>query len=197
MTILAIGPDTLVTLSYVLFDEHGDAVDRATEADPLTYIHGYAQIVPGLERALSGLRPGDRREVVVEPEEAFGEHEDEGVFDVDKADFPDPDAVEVGDEFIAQAPDGHQMPMRVVEILPDGFRVDMNHPLAGQTVRFDVQVQDVRAASDQEIAEAQAELEERIGHNDNGCGCGHAHGDNGADSERLLTLARKSPGGDA
>jgi FKBP-type peptidyl-prolyl cis-trans isomerase SlyD len=197
MSSLVIGPDTRVTLAYVLFDEHGDAVDQATVAEPLTYIHGYAQIVPGLERALEGLRPGDQREVVIDAEEAFGDHEDEGVFEVDKADFPDADAVEVGDEFIAQAPDGHQMPMRVVEILPDGFRVDMNHPLAGQKVRFEVHVQDVRAASDQEVAEAQAELEERIGHDDGGCGCGHAHGHPGAETEHLVTLGRRSQGGDA
>src|SRR4051812_40146145 len=75
---LAIATDTFVTLSYVLFDEQGEAVDRASPEEPLTYVHGYAQIVPGLERALKGLHAGERREVIVEPEEAFGEHEDAG-----------------------------------------------------------------------------------------------------------------------
>src|SRR6185503_2602532 len=80
---LAIAPDTLVTLSYTLFDEQGEAVDRATKAEPLTYVHGYAQIVPGLEKGLEGLRAGERRELVVEPADAFGEHDDGGVFEVD------------------------------------------------------------------------------------------------------------------
>lgn len=196
MNTLAIGPDTVVTLSYVLLDERGDTVDRATTAEPLTYVHGYAQILPGLERALQGLHAGERKELVMEPEDAFGEHEDEGVFEVDKADFPEPEAVQVGDEFVAQAPDGDEIAMRVVEILPDGFRVDTNHPLAGQTVRFQVEVHAVRAASEEEIAEAQAELEERVSHEghdheDGACGCGHDHGKGEADLAQLVTLGRK------
>jgi FKBP-type peptidyl-prolyl cis-trans isomerase SlyD len=194
MNTLAIGPDTVVTLSYVLTDEQGDTVDQATAAEPLTYVHGYAQILPGLERALDGLHAGERRELVMQPEDAFGEHEDDGVFDVDKGDFPEPDSVQVGDEFVAQGPDGDEIAMRVVEILPDGFRVDTNHPLAGQTVRFQVEVHGVRAASEEEIAEAQAELEDRAGHEgheDGACGCGHEHGKVEADVAGLMTLGRK------
>jgi FKBP-type peptidyl-prolyl cis-trans isomerase SlyD len=174
MSSLAIGPDTVVTLSYVLFDEHGEAVDLASEADPLTYVHGYAQIVPGLEKALEGMCAGERREIVVEPEDAFGEHEDGG-FEVDKADFPDSGEVTPGDEFVAQGPDGEAIAMRVVEVLPEAFIVDTNHPLAGQTVRFEVCVSEVRAASDDEIADAQAELEGRAQHEHDGS-VGHDHG---------------------
>jgi FKBP-type peptidyl-prolyl cis-trans isomerase SlyD len=190
MNALAIGPDTVVTLSYVLFDEHGEAVDLATEAEPLTYVHGYAQIVPGLERALAGLHAGDRREIVVEPEEAFGEHEDSGIFEVDKTDFPESGAVELGDEFVAQGPGGEPVAMRIIEILPDGFRVDTNHPLAGQTIRFEVHVSDVRAASEDEIAGAQAELEELVEGGHAGCSCGHEHA--GEHGEHLVTLSKKS-----
>jgi FKBP-type peptidyl-prolyl cis-trans isomerase SlyD len=194
MNTLAIGPDTVVTLSYVLFDESGEAVDLATEAEPLTYVHGYAQIIPGLERALTGLRVGDRRDIVVEPEEAFGEHEDSGVFEVDKADFPEPGEIELGDEFVAQGPDGERVAMRVIEILADGFRVDTNHPLAGQTVRFEVHVSEVRAANDDEIADAQAELEGLAEGDQEGCSCGHEHADrhDGDHGERLVTLSKKS-----
>lgn len=196
MNTLAIGPDTVVTLSYVLFDEQGEAVDRATAAEPLSYVHGYAQILPGLERALQGLQAGERRELVIKPEDAFGERDDEGVFEVDKTDFPDAGSVQVGDEFVAQSPDGDEIAMRVVEILSDGFRVDTNHPLAGQTVRFEVEVHGVRTASEEEIAEAQAELEEHAGHEDGECGCGHDHGsaDSGksaGDLAHLMTLGRK------
>lgn len=194
MSTPSIGPDTVVTLSYELFDERGEAVDRTSETEPLTYIHGYAQIVPGLERALEGLRAGERREIVIEPEDAFGEHEDSGVFEVDKSDFPDAGEVEPGDEFVAQGPDGEPMALRVIEILPDGFRVDTNHPLAGQTVRFKVHVSEVRAANDDEIAEAQAELEGRAEHEHehDGC-CGHDHGhEDGEGTARLVPLSKKS-----
>jgi FKBP-type peptidyl-prolyl cis-trans isomerase SlyD len=196
MESLAIATDTFVTLSYVLFDEQGETVDQASAAEPLTYVHGYAQIVPGLERALEGLRAGERREITVEPEEAFGEHEDDGVFEVDKADFPDAGDVEIGDEFVAHGPDGEPVALRVVEILNDGFRVDTNHPLAGQTVRFQVQVKDVRVASEEEIAQAQAELEERIdeSHGEGCCdGHDHDHGEHQHEgAEPLVKLSKKS-----
>ena len=175
MTDLAVAPDTFVTLSYQLFDEHGEAVDRATSSDPLTYVHGYAQIVPGLERGVEGMKAGEKRSFQVEPEDAFGDHDDEGVFEVEKGEFPNAANVKAGDEFVAEDADGDHIAMRVVEVLPEGFLVDTNHPLAGQTVRFEVEVTSIRAATEEEIASAQAELDELL--DDDGCGCGHDHGD--------------------
>jgi FKBP-type peptidyl-prolyl cis-trans isomerase SlyD len=189
MASLAVAPDTLVTLSYTLFDEQGEPVDRATKAEPLTYVHGYAQIVPGLEKGLEGLRAGERREIVVEPAEAFGEHDDDGVFEVDKEDFPESTEVAPGDEFVAQGPDGEPIAMRVVEVLPEAFLVDTNHPLAGQTVRFEVEVADVRAAAEEEIARAQAELEERAHSHDECCGHDHDHDHHANKGEPLVQLS--------
>jgi FKBP-type peptidyl-prolyl cis-trans isomerase SlyD len=176
MTPTTIGPDTCVTLSYTLFDERDEAVDRATESEPLTYIHGYAQIVPGLEKRLEGLHAGDRQSFVLPPEEAFGERDEEAILAVDRADFPDSSTVAPGDEFMANGPDGEPLAMRVTEVQDDLFVVDVNHPLAGQRVRFEVEVSSVRPASEEEIAKAQAELEERIEAADDGCACGHDHG---------------------
>lgn len=177
MEALAIAPDTVVTLSYVLFDQNGEAVDRVEKTEPLTYVHGYAQLVPGLERQIAGLKAGDRGSFTVDAEEAFGDHDEEAVFEVDKSDFPDANEVEVGDEFMAEGPGGEPIAMRVLEVHPDSFVVDTNHPLAGQKVRFEVEVADVRAASEQEIADAQAELEQMIAEgDDDACGCGHDHG---------------------
>jgi FKBP-type peptidyl-prolyl cis-trans isomerase SlyD len=172
MASLVIGPDAFVTLSYVLFDQHGEAVDRATSTDPLTYVHGYAQIVPGLEARLAGLEAGAQRSFTLEAEDAFGERDDEAVFEVERADFPQSDKVVTGDEFVAEGPDGEPISMRVVELLADAFVVDTNHPLAGQRVRFDVEVAAVRPATEDEIAEAQQELEDRA--DEHAC-CDHDH----------------------
>jgi FKBP-type peptidyl-prolyl cis-trans isomerase SlyD len=172
----AIATDTVVTLSYVLFDEKEEEVDQATESEPLTYVHGYAQIVPGLEKRLEGLHAGDRKVFVLPPDEAFGEREEGAILAVDKADFPDSGTVEKGDEFMAHGPDGEPIAMRVIEVQDDMFVVDTNHPLAGQRVRFEVVVSAVRPASEEEIAKAQAELEERIEETDDDC-CGHDHGE--------------------
>ena len=177
MTDLAIASDTVVTLSYVLFDAHDAEVDRVTAEEPLEYVHGYAQIVPGLERQVEGLHAGDKGNFTVESDEAFGDREDEGVFSVDRSDFPDSADVQVGDEFMAEGPDGEPITMSVIEVQPDAFVVDTNHPLAGQKVRFEVQVASVRAATEEEIAAAQTELEQIIAEEGDGCGCGHEHGD--------------------
>lgn len=179
MEALAIGPDTVVTLSYVLFDERGERVDQAGTAEPLTYVHGYAQIVPGLERQIEGLKPGDRGVFHVDADEAFGERDEDAIFAVDRGDFPTPEKVAVGDEFMAEGPGGEPIPMRVLEIRDDAFVVDTNHPLAGQSVRFEVVVDSVRPADEAEIAAAQAELEDTLAdeEDEDACGCGHDHAD--------------------
>lgn len=196
MTHPAVAPDTLVTLSYVLFDEKGADVDHATPSDPLSYVHGYAQIVPGLERGVEGMKVGERRTLIVAPEHAFGDRDEEGVFEVDRAEFPNADEIAPGDEFVAESPDGHQIAMRVVEVRADALVVDSNHPLAGHTVRFEVEVKAVRPATEDEIAEAQADVDELLDDAD-GCGCGHEHGEHGHDdvhvpTESLLRAVKKS-----
>jgi FKBP-type peptidyl-prolyl cis-trans isomerase SlyD len=192
MSSTAIGPDTSVTLSYTLFDEHDAPVDGASASEPLTYVHGYAQIVPGLEKRLAGLHAGDRTSIVLSPDEAFGERDEGAVLAVDKADFPDSGEVAPGDEFMAHGPDGEPIAMRVIEVQDDLFVVDTNHPLAGQKVRFEVEVSAVRPASEEEIEEAQAELEERIeAVDDGGCGCGHDHGAPHEHGGDIVQLSKK------
>jgi FKBP-type peptidyl-prolyl cis-trans isomerase SlyD len=195
----SIGPDTVVTISYVLFDESGDPVDHATKEEPLSYVHGYAQIVPGLERGLIGCHAGDHREITVSSEDAFGDRDEEGVFEVDRADFPNQADVEPGDEFVAQGPDGESIAMRVVQVLPDAFVVDTNHPLAGQKIRFEVDVASVRAASEEEIAGAQADLEQHLAGGGDAC-CDHDHDHDGehdhhhphGEAAPLVQLTKKS-----
>jgi FKBP-type peptidyl-prolyl cis-trans isomerase SlyD len=190
MTSAAIGPDAWVALTYVLFDEQNELVEKSPHNEPLTYVHGYAQILPGLERGLEGLRAGQRTEIVMEAADAFGERDDSGVFEVDKDDFPDPSQVAPGDEFWAQSPAGEPITMRIVEVLPDAFRVDTNHPLAGQKVKFEVEINEVRPASEAEIAVAQLDLEQRATAHDDHCCEDHNHGDHELD-QKLVQLSRK------
>ena len=187
---MRVGPDTLVKLTYVLFDQDGNVAGEANSEDPLTYVHGYAQIVPGLEKGVTGLAKGERREIVVDPEEAFGDPDEKAVLELDRADLPEQGrTLSVGDELIAEDDEDDQLLMRVVELRKDTVLVDTNHPLAGQTVRFEVQVADVRTATEEEIAEAEAELEARAemmccgdedhdhahDHDHDHSACGHDH----------------------
>lgn len=182
-----IGPDTVVTLAYVLFDQDGNIAEEAKKEEPLTYVHGYAQIVPGLEKGVIGLGRGDKREIVVDAEEAFGEPDEKAILEIDRADFPNVGRpLQVGDELVAQDDEDDEIVMRIVEVRKDTVLVDTNHPLAGQTVRFQVEVCDVRAATEDEIADAEAELESRANvmccgeethdhHHDHNCDHDHDH----------------------
>lgn len=158
---IAVGPDTVVEIAYRLFDQDGRLCDEVPPRDPLRYVHGYAQLVPGLERALAGARAGERRSAELAPEEAFGARDEDAVLEIDRADFPDAERARVGDEIVATAPDGSECSYRIAAV-GDEIVADRNHPLAGQRVRFEVRVLSVRPAREDEIAAAQAELDERI-----------------------------------
>ena len=101
---------------------------------------GTAQIVPGLERAIEGLTSGAERSVTVTPADAYGDYDPQAVLEVEREDFPNAAQVEVGDEFVAESADGEALPITVLEVRDDAFVVDTNHPLAGETLRFEVTV---------------------------------------------------------
>lgn len=157
-----IAPNSRVVLDYTLRDSDDDLVDAsdAEDGEPIIYVHGYGMLVPGLEKALTGLEVGERKEIVVPPEEGFGERDEELVLEVDRAEMPRPDAVELGDELVAESPDGDEAVMRVVEIKDDAVVLDGNHPLAGETLRYSIHVREVRPATDEEIEEAATGFED-------------------------------------
>jgi FKBP-type peptidyl-prolyl cis-trans isomerase SlyD len=161
VTKATIAPNSHVVLEYTLRDSDDDVLDASDAEDgkPIVYIHGYGMLVPGLEKALTGLAVGDQKEVVVSPEEGFGERDEELVLEIDRADVPNPQSVAVGDELVAESSDGEEAVMRVIEVTPDAVILDGNHPLAGETLRYSVVVREVRPATEQEIEEAAAEFE--------------------------------------
>jgi FKBP-type peptidyl-prolyl cis-trans isomerase SlyD len=157
-----IEPNTRVVLDYTLRDVDDDVLDASNveDGEPIVYIHGYGMLVPGLEKALAGMEVGQTKEVVVPPEEGFGERDEELVLEVDRSEMPRPESVEVGDELVAESPEGDEAVMRVIEVKPDAVILDGNHPLAGETLRYSVVVRDVRPATEEEIEEAAEEFEE-------------------------------------
>lgn len=174
-----------VTLKCELKNDAGDRLDEGDE--PIEYVHGYSTLVPGLEAGLVGLQTGDQKEIVVPANLGFGEHDDELVMEIERGEFPE--QIAAGDEFIAESEEGEEVTMRVVEVRDDAVIVDANHPFAGQTLHYQVKVEEVREATDEEIAEAATAYEEGEGHvHDESCGHdhhaghghdGHDHGDHG------------------
>jgi len=152
---MKIGKGSVVSLQYRLHFGDGQIVDQSEAGDPLVYIHGESQIVPGLERELEGLESGTARQVAVPPADGYGEVDLSAVQRVPRHAFPEGFEPEVGQELVAQGPDGQPLPFVVKEVEKslegDVVVVDFNHPLAGKTLHFDVTVVEVRAATAEEL----------------------------------------------
>jgi FKBP-type peptidyl-prolyl cis-trans isomerase SlyD len=173
---MIIADKKVVRIDYTLKNQAGEVLDSSEGQLPLTYLHGSGEIVPGLERALAGLGIGDAKDVVVPPDEAYGPVDPEGIFGVPRDAFP-PDAVlEVGASFFGEDEEGHAVPVRVVEVKPDSIVVDANHPLAGQTLYYHVDVRDVRDATLEELTHGHSHGDDGHGHSHGGDDRGHPHG---------------------
>ncbi len=151
-----IAKDKVVELAYSLTDSEGDVLDQSDANDPFFYLHGAEQIVPGLENALTGLKVGDKKKVVVQPGEGYGEFDPSLRMTVKKAQFPADAELEEGLEFETTLNDGTPAIFTVVEIEGDQVTVDGNHPLAGETLHFDVEVMSIRDASSDELEHGHA-----------------------------------------
>jgi FKBP-type peptidyl-prolyl cis-trans isomerase SlyD len=141
-----------VRLKYQAFDEDGEPVEHTQQE--VEYVHGFGSLLPELESALEGQSAGARRTVSLTPRQAFGPRRAERVVEFDKAEFPA--EVAAGDRFEAEGDDGNVVVLRILEVQEDAVVVDLNHPLAGQTVRFELEVLGVRPASPEEMELAEA-----------------------------------------
>ena len=143
--------DSVVSLRYILKNKNGEELDRSENATPLAYMHGYGQIVPGLENVLEGLAVGDKKEVTVTPQEGYGEVQPELKMKVGRDKFPADVNIERGMQFSSKMEDGGEIPFTVLAIEGDDVLLDGNHPLAGETLHFSVEVVEVRSATAEEL----------------------------------------------
>lgn len=148
---LLIGNDRVVSIHYTLTNSSGEVLDSSAGAEPLVYLHGAGNIIPGLENALNGRKSGDSLQVTVQPADGYGEQIDEMRQKVPVAMFEGVDELDVGMVFQTQTPDGQMQLVTVTAIEGGEVTVDGNHPLAGQVLHFDVSVEDVREATEEEI----------------------------------------------
>lgn len=157
---MQIAERSVVSIHYTLTDAEGEVIDSSAGGSPLVYLHGAGNIITGLESALVGRKAGDTLKVEVAPADGYGEHDPRKVQEVPREAFQGVDQIDVGMRFQAQ---GNHGPISVVvtAVSSDLVTVDGNHPLAGQTLFFDVEITAVREAS-----------EEKLAH-------GHVHGDGG------------------
>jgi FKBP-type peptidyl-prolyl cis-trans isomerase SlyD len=146
---LKIANGSVVAIDYKLHLGDGELIDESEASSPLAFIQGEGNIVPGLERALEGLEVGAAMKVVVLAADGYGPHDPQGVQEVPKEAFGG-ELPEVGHQYTARGPEGEQVPFVVKEIRPEVVVVDLNHPLAGRDLHFDVVVREVREATAEE-----------------------------------------------
>jgi FKBP-type peptidyl-prolyl cis-trans isomerase SlyD len=149
-----LGPGIWTRLRYRAFDAEGEALEP--DAVETGCVFGYGALLPGLEAALEGKRADARLSVELEPKDAYGKRDPALLVEVDRGEFP-PD-VAPGDRFDAEQDDGTPLVLSVLEVAETCVVLDMNHPLAGQRVRFEVEVLEARPASADELALAEAAL---------------------------------------
>lgn len=144
-----IAKDLVVGIEYRLTVADGTEVDSTADRGPMEYLHGHHNIIPGLEKELEGREVGDSLEVTVGPEKGYGEHDPERIVQVSRQQLGfEP---EVGAVVAAKLPDGREQHLLIAEIEGERVTLDGNHPLAGQTLRFEVSIASIRAATDDEI----------------------------------------------
>lgn len=148
---MQIAKDKVVHIHYTLTNDAGEVIDSSEGAQPLGYLQGAANIIPGLENALEGKSAGDSLKVTVDPEDGYGARVDELMQVVPSSMFQGVDNLEVGMMFQAQTSEGTQV-VRVAKVDGDNVTIDGNHPLAGERLHFDVQVDSVRDATEEEIS---------------------------------------------
>jgi FKBP-type peptidyl-prolyl cis-trans isomerase SlyD len=152
--------DSVVSFHYTVATAEGEHVDKSEEGQPLVYLHGHGQIVPGLEAAMAGRDVGEHIDATITPDQAYGEHEQELDMQVPLEVFPDSIRPEIqpGFRFKAEHPTvaGRDIVFTVHGIEGEQAFVSGNHPLAGKTLQFSVDVVAVRHASPEELSHGHA-----------------------------------------
>lgn len=158
---MPIEPNKVVSFDYTLTDENGAVIDTSNGKQPLAYLHGRGNIIPGLERALEGKSEGQSVSIAVPPNEGYGQRDEKMVQSVPRSAFRGVENIQPGMQFQAQGPQGGPRLVSVVGVDNDNVRIDANHPLAGKTLHFDVKIISIRDATAEELQH------------------GHAHGEGG------------------
>jgi FKBP-type peptidyl-prolyl cis-trans isomerase SlyD len=144
--------EVVVSMAYELTVD-GELIDSSTdiEGEAIAFIQGLGQIIPGLEKALYGMKVGESKQVKVPAKEAYGEVDGEAFIWVPRDDFPDSIPLEVGTVFEMREQEGETLLARISELGEEQVRVDLNHPLAGKTLEFDIQIMELRPATTEEL----------------------------------------------
>ena len=174
---MKVAKDLVVSLAYQVRTEDGVLVDESPVSAPLDYLHGHGSLISGLETALEGHEVGDKFDVAVSADNAYGQYDENLVQRVPKDVFMGVDELQVGMRFLAETDQG-PVPVEITAVEDDHVVVDGNHMLAGQNLKFNVEVVAIREATEEELAHGHVHGAHDHHHDhDHECGCGHDHHD--------------------
>ena len=148
---LKVDDGQVVSMDYVL-QVDGKVVDSSEAGTPLQFIQGMGHIIPGLEHELYDMKIGENKKVVVLPKDGYGEVDPEAFMDVPRDSFPTDVPLEKGTELELREQSGHTMLARIDTISDENIRLNMNHPLAGKELHFDVKIAGLRPATEEEVS---------------------------------------------
>lgn len=150
MTPTTIEKDVIVSLDYILTVD-GEIADSTAGREPLPYIHGHNNLIQGLEDQLAGMKVGEKKTVIVEPENGYGVVDSEAIAEMDRSRFPEDFTFEIGKSIRMNADDGKILTAQISKVGDDIISLDFNHPLAGKVLNFDVSINDIREATEIEL----------------------------------------------
>ncbi|WP_114416482.1 FKBP-type peptidyl-prolyl cis-trans isomerase [Marinospirillum perlucidum] len=160
---MQVAANKVIAIHYTLTNGDGQVLDSSQGGNPLSYLHGHSNIIPGLETQLEGKEAGEEFEVTVEPADGYGERDDNLVQQVQREAFQGVDQIEPGMQFQTQGPGG-AMVVTVVEANDETVTIDANHPLAGVSLNFKGSIESVRDASEEEVQHGHAHEGDQADH---------------------------------
>lgn len=140
----------VVAMDYTLHVD-GEKIDSSEGREPLEYLHGAGNIIPGLEREMAGMEIGESKQVVVSPADGYGESDPDAFIEIPRSEFPQDIPLELGLELQVQDPSGNPMYARIDAITDESVRLDFNHPLAGKELHFNVKIVGLREPTEEEL----------------------------------------------
>jgi len=153
---MQIDKNKVVSFHYKLSDDQGNAIEDSHQNEPLVIMYGHRNIIAGLEQAMAGHVAGDHFDVVVPPEQGYGARRADFTQRVPKKYFRDADQLKPGDTTVLTTKEGRQQAVEVIKVGSSVVDVDLNHPMAGKTLHFGIEITDVREATEEEIAHGHA-----------------------------------------
>ncbi len=178
MTKLTVDKDLVVSMDYELTVEKS-IIDYSEEGDPIVFLQGHGNIIPGLESAIQGMKIGESKEVFVKAADAYGEFDPENFTEVPRTEFPAEIPLEIGTEIGVNDENGEELTAYIEEVDVDKITLNFNHPLAGKDLEFKVKIVDIREATPEELEHGHIHDDHECCGGEENCDCDHDHSGGG------------------